>query len=92
MTDEDLSAYILMEKIFPPPQQSTFIRRGVVTEASSVCELGIYSVFLSSEGKDEQLIHVNDYGGYLLRVKAETVTEGGVAAGYSVLSSVNLQD
>jgi glutathione synthase len=106
MTGDELSAYILMEKIFPPPQPSTFIRRGVVTEAMSVCELGIYSVFLFSEARQQQQsedsaetnnqpisqIHLNDYSGYLLRVKAESVTEGGVAAGYSVLSSVHLQN
>lgn len=93
MTPEQLSAYILMEKIHPPPQKSTLIRRGVALEAVSICELGIYSVYLSSiDTNGEENIRINDYAGYLLRVKAEDVKEGGVAAGFSVLSSVHLQD
>jgi glutathione synthase len=95
MSPEELSAYILMEKIFPPSQESTLIRRGVALEAVSVCELGIYSVYLSSfnrQSHGEESTHLNAYSGYLLRVKADHVTEGGVAAGFSVLSSVQLQN
>jgi glutathione synthase len=53
-----------------------------------VCELGIYGLYLSycNDG-GEEVVQSNCYSGYLLRVKAEDVTEGGVAAGYSVLSS-----
>lgn len=101
MSPSELTAYIAMEKIFPPSQPSTLIRRQVVTEVTSVCELGIYSVYLSSSNNsnDNQnnnnnnadIEHINSYAGYLLRVKGEHVTEGGVAAGYSVLSSVQLQ-
>jgi glutathione synthase len=95
MSAEELSAYILMEKILPPSQRSTLIRRGVALEALSVCELGIYSVYLSStnhHSQPEEVTHMNSYSGYLLRVKAEDVSEGGVAAGFSVLSSVHLQN
>ena len=35
--------------------------------------------------------YVNKYGGYLLRVKPALSDEGGVAAGYAVLSSPDLQ-
>ena len=34
--------------------------------------------------------YVNKYGGYLLRVKPALSDEGGVAAGYAVLSSPDL--
>jgi glutathione synthase len=34
--------------------------------------------------------YINNYGGYLLRVKPAVADEGGVAAGYAVLSSPEL--
>lgn len=34
--------------------------------------------------------YINRYGGYLLRVKPAISDEGGVAAGYAVLSSPKL--
>lgn len=36
--------------------------------------------------------YINRYGGYLLRVKPAVSDEGGVAAGYAVLSSPDLFD
>ena len=94
MSSDELTAYIAMEKIHPPSQPSTLIRRYAVTEVTSVCELGIYSVYLHSTDpiNHTETEHINEYAGYLLRVKGEHVTEGGVAAGYSVLSSVQLQN
>jgi hypothetical protein len=50
----------------------------------TVCELGIFGVYLR-DGSGQPLI--NKYGGYLLRVKPTLADEGGVAAGYAVLSS-----
>ena len=49
-----------------------------------MCELGIFGVFLRS-GKEKDPLR-NEYAGYLLRVKPEESDEGGVAAGYAVLS------
>lgn len=94
MSPSELTAYIAMEKIHPSSQQSTLIRRNVITEVTSVCELGIYSVYLSSRdmSSNTDIEVINCYAGYLLRVKGEHVTEGGVAAGYSVLSSLQLQN
>lgn len=34
MSDEDLAAYILMERIFPPKQNAQLVRDGAVTEVS----------------------------------------------------------
>jgi len=110
MSDQEIAAYIIMERIQPPSQNAILIRNGAIIEASCHCELGIYGIFIG-DGSDEsynapdsewrQVIdlndvtatsstHVNRFGGYLLRVKPNTSDEGGVAAGYAVLSSVDL--
>lgn len=89
---KQLSAYILMEKIHAPVQTAILVRNGIPNEVDSICELGIYGIYLGrsfnseDSGKVKTLELINDYGGYLLRVKPGSADEGGVAAGYSVLS------
>lgn len=41
-----LAAYILMQRILPPPQRSVFVRAGEWKEDESLSELGIYGTFL----------------------------------------------
>ena len=53
----------------------------------SLCELGIYSTYL---GDGEGHCYVNQYAGYLLRVKPSSADEGGVAAGFAVLGTPSL--
>jgi glutathione synthase len=102
MSDQEIAAYIIMERILPPSQNSILIRNGTIFEASCHCELGVYGIFLG-DGSNESYesntvrdfestspIHVNRFGGYLLRVKPNTSNEGGVQAGYAVLSSLDL--
>lgn len=44
---EQRSAYILMERIFPPAQKNYLLKAGAPVELSDVlCELGIYGVFI----------------------------------------------
>lgn len=87
----------------------------IYCQASCLCELGIYGVFLcdsrapsdqSSEtvagtaikndhtaipsSNTKPVTYINKYAGYLLRVKPAASDEGGVAAGYAVLSSPDL--
>jgi glutathione synthase len=50
----------------------------------SLCELGIFGTFINGP------LAINKSAGYLLRVKPTEADEGGVAAGYAVLSSPNL--
>ena len=54
--------------------------------ATHACELGVFGVILSDGAKDSEPI-VNEAAGHLLRVKLDGVDEGGVAAGFAVLSS-----
>lgn len=76
-----------MQRIFPNPQTTIFIRNGNMQTLPSISELGIYGIFVG-DGSDTTLI--NREAGYLLRTKPNGVDEGGVAAGFSVLSSVVL--
>lgn len=85
---QDLGALVLMQRILPPPHAVTMVRRGIPTEMSSLSELGIYGVLLR-RGK---VIIRNTEAGQLVRTKASTSSEGGVAAGYAVLDSVQLID
>lgn len=78
MSREDLSAYILMERIVPIPQSASLIRIGNKITINTICELGVFGLLLRSG--DGRYV-VNDYGGYLLRVKPVDADEGGVAAG-----------
>ena len=70
-----------------PSQLAVLIREGEARECPALCELGIYGIYIGYLG--QQPIK-NSYGGYLLRVKSECTDEGGVAAGFAVLSSPEL--
>lgn len=85
-----LSGYVLMQRIFPKPQTSVCLKKGKVSTVPSISELGIYGVFIG-DGSSDITPMLNQYAGYLLRTKPLGVDEGGVATGYSVLSSVLLE-
>mmetsp|Transcript_7975 Transcript_7975/g.8124 ORF Transcript_7975/g.8124 Transcript_7975/m.8124 type:complete len:505 (+) Transcript_7975:214-1728(+) len=83
MSERERAAYILMQRIIPPVQESVLVREGKAEKTNCVCELGVFGVYLSVSGR----IEINDCAGHLLRVKPQQADEGGVNAGYSVLSS-----
>ncbi|GBF95516.1 glutathione synthetase [Raphidocelis subcapitata] len=78
-----LGAFILMQRILPPPQRSVLLRNGAWAEEESLSELGIYGTFLR---KGEEVL-LNRNAGHLVRTKTSTSNEGGVAAGFAVLDS-----
>ena len=82
----DLGAFILMQRILPPSHSTLTIRNGNALRLETLSELGIYGSYLRV-GDD---VVVNKHGGHLLRTKAATSDEGGVAAGYAVLDSPKL--
>eukprot|EP00879_Flechtneria_rotunda_P007073 GHRR01007424.1.p1 GENE.GHRR01007424.1~~GHRR01007424.1.p1 ORF type:complete len:423 (+),score=167.79 GHRR01007424.1:184-1269(+) len=82
-TGEGLAAYILMQRIQPPPQRSVFVRNGEWSEDDSLSELGIYGTFLKVGHK----VITNEEVGHLVRTKTSSSNEGGVAAGFAVLDS-----
>lgn len=83
LKQEELAAYILMQRIFPAENSSYLIRDGVWRTAKTVSELGVFSTYLRN-GKREIL---NKQAGHLVRSKVADSDEGGVAAGYGVLDS-----
>lgn len=85
---DGLGALILMQRIFPPSHRVTMVRNGHAQEIESLSELGIYGTFLRKGNK----ILLNEEAGHLVRTKAATSSEGGVAAGYAVLDSPLLLD
>jgi glutathione synthase len=80
---EGLGAFILMQRIRPALNRALFMRAGVAAPADALCELGVYSVFLSVRGQAVR----NEAVGHLLRTKTADSNEGGVAAGFAVLDS-----
>jgi glutathione synthase len=79
----ELGDLILMQRILPPVNQSIMVRLGKSTVTETLSELGIYSTYLRKG--DEVLL--NREAGHLVRTKAATSDEGGVAAGFAVLDS-----
>ena len=76
-------AYILMQRIFPPKQRGILLRRGEAHEASTLSELGVFSVFVGNGAAE---LH-NEISGHMLRTKPDDADEGGVAAGFAVIDS-----
>ncbi|KAJ3299205.1 hypothetical protein HK104_009738 [Borealophlyctis nickersoniae] len=83
MSVSERNAYILMDLIRPPPLKNFMVRQGALINSEVVSELGIYGLWVS-EGS---VVHLNEAGGHLLRTKASSSHEGGVAAGFAVLDS-----
>ncbi|XRB01472.1 glutathione synthetase [Pycnococcus provasolii] len=98
-TAEELDAYILMERIRPASQASWMLRSARPTRVQETLqELGVYSASLTYDGQAIKDMTLDGGGeldravsgsalGHLLRTKAATSDEGGVAAGFSVLDS-----
>jgi len=86
MTPEERSAYIVMDRINPPSEKTYFCRRGVVEVKQGVSELGTFGLILAEDG----IFHINEFGGLLLRTKAEGAEDGGVCSGVAFLNSIVL--
>ncbi|CAL8166471.1 unnamed protein product [Prunus armeniaca] len=80
------AAYILMQRIFPIVSRTLLMRNGICYKDDTVSELGIYGAYLRNKEK----VILNDQCGYLMRTKAASSDEGGVAAGFAVLDSLYL--
>lgn len=87
--------YILMDLIEPPKGvEQVLVKAGEArgARAEVVSELGVYGVVLLREDTDgsrggEAEVLVNETVGHLLRTKASSSDEGGVAVGFSVIDS-----
>jgi len=59
------------------------VKAGMLKVFNATTEYGLFSYFLGN-GKEE---YWNKVGGYLLRTKEETTTEGGVSSGHAFVDS-----
>jgi hypothetical protein len=59
MAPSEREAWVLMQRIFPPPQRGVLLRAATAHEAMTVSELGIFSTFLG-DGSQELLNEVGD--------------------------------
>ncbi len=84
LSREQRSAYILMQRIVPRVRPAVLVRGGAPMVGMAESELGIYSSLLTL-GAGRVLL--NDVAGHLVRTKMSGVNEGGVAAGFAVISS-----
>ncbi|KAM9992497.1 hypothetical protein ACTFIY_009926 [Dictyostelium cf. discoideum] len=87
MSSEELSSYILMDKIMSKSFKTHVVRDRQLLEIEGLYELGIYGVFISN-GDD---IVLNKQAGILLRTKTANSDEVGVAAGFGLLDSPILE-
>lgn len=87
-TEDELMAYILMEKIRAMDHPSVLVVEGQSSKIDCISEIGRYGACLR-EGSN--MILNNDCG-YLVRTKAREVNEGGVSAGFACLNSLILKD
>eukprot|EP00644_Phytophthora_capsici_P008566 jgi/Phyca11/111679/e_gw1.20.35.1 len=84
MSPTELESYILMERIFPKENSAVLVRNNVTSSGPTISELGMFITSLfDGEGKEI----VNKHAGHLLRTKLSGTDEGGVATGFSVVSS-----
>ncbi|CAI5484933.1 unnamed protein product [Closterium sp. Yama58-4] len=80
---QELAAFILMQRLFPPVHRSVLIRRCQWSWNDTLSELGVYGTYLRNGDK----VVINAAAGHLLRTKTASSNEGGVASGFAVLDS-----
>lgn len=83
MSADEREAYVLMERIRPVVVQNVVIRGGKYSVTDIVSEVGVFGVHVSRQGE----VVENYMAGTLLRSKAASDDDGGVAAGVAVLDS-----
>uniref|UniRef100_A0A182QKC0 Glutathione synthetase n=1 Tax=Anopheles farauti TaxID=69004 RepID=A0A182QKC0_9DIPT len=91
MSTAERSAWILMERIFPPLSTGYMVRPDGPSPpplVQLVSELGIFGTIIGSK---EKILH-NKQVGHMLRTKLSSSNEGGVAAGSGALDSPYLID
>uniref|UniRef100_A0A0D9XYB6 Glutathione synthetase n=1 Tax=Leersia perrieri TaxID=77586 RepID=A0A0D9XYB6_9ORYZ len=69
--NNELAAYILMQRIFPPASLCYLVREGTCIRENAVSEFGIFGSYLRSKDK----VVINDQCGYLMRTKAASLNE-----------------
>ncbi|XP_014220983.1 glutathione synthetase-like [Trichogramma pretiosum] len=88
-TSKERSAWILMERIFPPLQKNYLIKANEEVKMQNfISELGIYGVIMGNENQ----IFYNTEVGHILRTKPADADEGGIVSGAGALDNPYLVD
>lgn len=90
LPESQWGAHILMELINPAQSTNQILREGRLYDGEIVSELGVFGTVLWDTDSQKELI--NDVPGFLLRTKLQSSNEGGVAAGFGCIDSVQLVD
>ncbi|CAF0826520.1 unnamed protein product [Brachionus calyciflorus] len=83
---EELEKYVLMERIKPIESTNFVIHQ--IRKCQKIhmnCELGVFGIAI---GDSSGNIHLNKYGGCLLKSKDANFNEGGIMAGYGAFDSI----
>lgn len=83
LSHEDLSTYILMEKIDSSPHIGFMVKNKNMVVSPCTSEFGVYGYILS----DPEGMVKSNVGGTLVRTKPTSHSEGGITAGFGVLDS-----
>lgn len=89
MNEQEREAYVLMERIRPVIVDNVIVREGQAVRTDIVSEFGVYGISVWKYGQEDM---ENLVAGTLLRSKAASQDDGGVAAGVAVLDSPCLVD
>ncbi|CCI47249.1 unnamed protein product [Albugo candida] len=79
-----LASFILMDRIYPRQIPAVLLRDCSITSGPTLSELGMFITSIFDENGEAIM---NCHAGHLLRTKLYSTNEGGVASGFSVLSS-----
>jgi hypothetical protein len=90
MTQQERVVWVAMELIRPPRGVGAYLVRSGTGRVSArvMNELGVFGWALFGEGREVREEQV----GWLVRTKGEDISDGRVAAGFSVLDIVLLVD
>ncbi|XP_012532759.1 glutathione synthetase isoform X2 [Monomorium pharaonis] len=85
---QERTAWILMDRIYPPLQKNYLVRateesKDSIDISDVITELGIYGVIIGNNNE----IMLNEQVGHILRTKSASEDEGGIVAGVGALDS-----
>ena len=79
------AGYVLMQRIFPSPQNTAFLRNGKLEVLPSITELGIFGTFVGY-GSSSSLSAVATESTEV--TSTEVITEGGAATPSDIVSPI----
>jgi glutathione synthase len=88
-----LQPFILMKRILVTPHIAALCKAGYVNVVPAIPEIGMFSYQLVHTEQYPELAEQENWsatGGYLVRTKTHTTTEGGVSSGHAFIDSLQI--